>query len=225
MTRGRFGTGADGKASGMWRRRGGSAGGAWDRAGVGGNGQGSKAGKRHRLAPTYEKGLGWVGGKKKGCLADGGIFARPVASFQSACGRISWGGDEGLGGNRPGYGRPNPWETGQKVRWGWGESRESWRGVARRGPAVRNGAREVHGPPISNHSDRSSIFSGLWDWRSFGPEMQRTFCRCFMALSGVSVLSAAHMIMHATLPERWTPCTQNTSVLRVLARCTNSSKA
>ena len=114
---------------------------------------------------------------------------------------------------------------GTKGPVGVGGKQRKLEGRCKKGPALRNGAREVHGPPLSNHSDRPSMCCGLWGRRSFGPEMQRTFCRCFMALSGVSVLSAAHMIMHATLPERWTPFTQNTSVLRVVARCNNFSKA
>ena len=45
-----------------------------------------------------------------------------------------------------------------------------------------------------------------------------------MALFGSSLLFTEHMIMHATFPERWTPFTQNRSVLRVLAPSRNHSK-
>ena len=90
---------------------------------------------------------------------------------------------------------------------GVGGKQRKLEGRCKKGPAVRNGAREVHGPPLSNHSDRPSMF-GLLGSRSFGPEMQRTFCRYSMALFGVSVGSTAHMIMHERLPERWTPFTQ-----------------
>ena len=114
---------------------------------------------------------------------------------------------------------------GTKGPVGVGGKQRKLEGRCKKGPAVRNGAREVHGPPFSNHSDRPSMYCGFWGRRSFGPEMQRTLCRCFMALVGVSVGSTAHMNMHATLAERWTPFTQKTIVLRVTARCNNSSKA
>ena len=117
------------------------------------------------------------GGRGNGCIGvHVGGLARLAADLQAACGRRSWGGDRELGGNRAGHGRPKPRETGNTARQGWGKTVKVVGAVRGGGVAVRNGAREVHSPPSSNHALRSAM-SSRRHFRSFALDMERMAVR------------------------------------------------